>query len=82
MLQQGKWVVDETVWRIINYGIYFQELLAKDLDYTITDAKGPEGQKIKDNIQQDYLKMDIFYQTLNIKSIYQSPKYPVRWGVV
>ena len=50
------------------------------MDYTITDAKGPEGQKIKDNIQQDYLKMDIFYQTLNIKSIYQSPKYPVRFN--
>jgi len=54
----------------------YWELLAKDLDYTFTDAKGPEGLMIKDNIQQDYLKMDIFYQTLNIKSIYQSPKYP------
>ena len=63
---------------MIASGICIQELLAKDLDYTITDATGPEGQKIKDNIQQDYLKMDIFYQTLNIKSIYQSPKYPVR----
>ena len=56
---------------------YFQALLAKDLDYTIEDSQGPEGQKIKDDIQQDHLKMDIFYQTLNVKSISQSAKYPV-----
>ena len=52
-------------------------MLAKDLEYTITDTQGPESQKIKETIQQDYLKMDIFYQTLNVKSISQSAKYPV-----
>ena len=54
-----------------------QDLLAKDLDYTISDTQGPEAQKIKIQIQQDYLKMDIFYQTLNVRSISQSAKYPV-----
>ena len=56
---------------------FFQALLAKDLEYDVSDAQGPEGQKIKTQIQQDYLKMDIFYQTLNVKSISQSAKYPV-----
>ena len=43
----------------------------------VDNTQGPEGQKIKTKIQQDYLKMDIFYQTLNVKSISQSAKYPV-----
>ena len=68
---------NETSFICLCHFIYFQNLLATDLGYTIDNAQGPEGQKIKDDIQQDYLKMDIFYQTLNVKSISQSAKYPV-----
>lgn len=35
-------------------------------------------QRIKDNIQQNFAQASIYYQTLNVRKIEQTPKYSVR----
>ena len=39
--------------------------------------KGPQKDVLKALIQTDYSKLDVFYQTLNVKAITQSPKIAV-----
>ena len=46
-------------------------------DQDILNAKGPEADKIQAEIQQDYTRVDVYFQTLNVRSINQSPTYPV-----
>ena len=54
--------------------------MAKSLGYDLThdDSKGPEGQKVKTAIQEDYTRVDIYYQTLDVKLIRQIPVVSVR----
>ena len=54
--------------------------MANSLEYDLThdDSKGPEGQKVKTEIQEDYARVDIYYQTLDVKLIRQIPVVSVR----
>ena len=54
--------------------------MAKSLGYDLThdDSKGPEGEKVKTAIQEDYTRVDIYYQTLDVKLIRQIPVVSVR----
>ena len=36
---------------------------------------------VKQEIQQDYTRAEIYYQTLNIQAIHQKPKFDVRKSV-
>ena len=42
-----------------------------------TDKEGPEAQKVKTRIQEDYTRVDVYFQTLNVMSMIQSPTMPV-----
>ena len=54
--------------------------MANSLGYELKreDSKGPEGDKVKAKIQQDYARVDIYYQTLDVKLIRQIPVISVR----
>ena len=54
--------------------------MAKSLGYDLThdDSKGPEGEKVKTAIQEDYTRVDIYYQTLDVKLMRQIPVVSVR----
>jgi hypothetical protein len=41
-------------------------------------AQGPAAQAIQEEIQQGFVKADVYYQTLNVRVIEQSEKYTVR----
>ena len=65
---------------MINFVKYsLQQYLAEDLGYDASNLKGPQAATIKAAIQNDYARLDIFYQTLNVKAIEQSPKISVRF---
>ena len=51
--------------------IIMQDEMAEDLGY---DTKNSIHKRL---ITQDYLKVNVFYQTLNVKQIMEDPKYPV-----
>ena len=57
-----------------------QEYLAEDLGYDTSNLVGPQAETIKAAIQNDYARLDVFYQTLNVKAIEQSPKISVRFN--
>lgn len=42
------------------------------------NAKGAEALEIKASIQQNLVKAEVYYQTLNVQSITQKKKYTVR----
>ena len=49
--------------------------------YSDSDLNAPEPPRqaeIQSEIQQDYTRAEIYYQTLNIQTITQSEKYDVR----
>ena len=56
--------------------------MALDLGYDLpqeenTQASSDIAVKIKTKIQNDYVKADIFFQTLNVKSIIERPSMSV-----
>lgn len=52
--------------------------MAIDFGYEITDeTEMPLLDAIQKSIQQDYTRVEIYFQTLNVKSILQSALYPV-----
>lgn len=53
-------------------------IVAKDLGSTLEeeDIMKPSSQKVKSQIQEDYTKVDVYFQTLNVKAIVQSPVVP------
>ena len=51
--------------------------MAEDLGYDMKNYPGPKKANLKALIQTDYSKLDVFYQTLNVKAITQSPKIAV-----
>ena len=51
--------------------IIMQDEMAEDLGY---DTENPLTKRL---VTQDYLKVNVFYQTLNVKQIMEDPKYPV-----
>ena len=55
-------------------------MATQDLGYTLDnkDKKGPDALEIRSGIQEDYTRADIYYQTLNVRSIIQNEAYPVR----
>ena len=60
------------------YQNYLQVDLAIDFGYEITDeTEMPLLDAIQKSIQQDYTRVEIYFQTLNVKSILQSALYPV-----
>ncbi len=44
-------------------------------DTDILAARGPEAELIKQELQQDYTKAEVYFQTLNVQSIVQRAKY-------
>ena len=56
--------------------------LALDLGYSDSDLQGDPIKKAeaKAKVQQDYTRVDVYFQTLNVKSIVQSPTYPVSFN--
>ena len=56
--------------------------LALDLGYSDSDLQGDPIKKAeaKEKVQQDYTRVDVYFQTLNVKSIVQSPTYPVSFN--
>lgn len=54
--------------------------MALDLGYDISnkDIKGKDALETKAKIQENYARVDVYFQTLNVKSIVQSALYPVR----
>ena len=51
--------------------------MAKDLGYDQSMITGPQSANVKSFIQNDYARLDIFYQTLNVKAIEQEPAISV-----
>lgn len=53
--------------------------LALELGYDAATvlADGPEAAGIRESIQQEFVKADIYFQTLNIQTIEQTAKYAV-----
>ena len=49
------------------------------MDYPteVLQAGGPERDKVKSQIQEDYAKADIYFQSLNVQTISQEQKYTV-----
>eukprot|EP00090_Calanus_glacialis_P004580 TRINITY_DN13435_c1_g1_i1.p1 TRINITY_DN13435_c1_g1~~TRINITY_DN13435_c1_g1_i1.p1 ORF type:complete len:302 (-),score=83.60 TRINITY_DN13435_c1_g1_i1:31-864(-) len=59
----------------------YWKLLALDVGtYTPEDINsgGPKGNEIKKTIQQDFTRVEVYYQTLNIQSIVQTEKYDLQ----
>ena len=58
---------------------FLQYDLAIDLGYSNSDLKGSpiKQAEAKAKVQQDYARVDVYFQTLNVKSIVQTPTYPV-----
>jgi len=54
-------------------------MATQDLGYTLDnkDKKGPDALEIRSGIQEDYTRADIYYQTLNVRSIIQNEAYPI-----
>ena len=49
-----------------------------DFGYEMSDEMAMEIQmEIQKSIQEDYTRVEIYFQTLNVKSIIQSALYPV-----
>ena len=55
-------------------------LFALDMGYPQSDilTGGPKQDLIKERIQEDFVKADIYFQTLNVQTIKQEKKYSVR----
>ena len=49
------------------------------MDYSkeILEVDGPKRDMIKSQIQEDYAKADIYFQSLNVQTIAQEKKYSV-----
>jgi hypothetical protein len=49
------------------------------LGYSNSELKGSpiKQAEAKAKVQQDYARVDVYFQTLNVKSIVQTPTYPV-----
>ena len=62
------------------YNSAIQMLFALDLGYPSSDllTGGPKQDLIKQRIQEDFVKADIYFQTLNVQTIKQEKKYSVR----
>ena len=60
---------------------YWFDMATQDLGYSLDnkDKKGPDALEIRSGIQEDYTRADIYYQTLNVRSIIQNEAYPVRF---
>ena len=58
---------------------FLQYDLAIDLGYSNSELKGSpiKQAEAKAKVQQDYARVDVYFQTLNVKSIVQTPTYPV-----
>ena len=52
--------------------------MAIDFGYEMTDEMDMIVlESIQKSIQEDYTKVDVYFQTLNVKSILQTALYPV-----
>ena len=58
----------------------YWEYLALDLGHTAAEISEPRL-GVKQEIQQDYTRAEIYYQTLNIQAIHQKPKFDVSKSV-
>ena len=45
---------------------------------TILETDGPERDLVKSQIQEDFAKADIYFQSLNVQTIAQERKYTVQ----
>jgi hypothetical protein len=48
-------------------------------DETMLFTPGPMQDQIQAYVQQDFVKVDVYYQTLNVQTISQDKKYTVRF---
>ena len=55
-------------------------MATQDLNYILDqkDKNGKDALEIRTGIQEDYTRADVYYQTLNVRSIIQNEAYPVR----
>ena len=58
---------------------YWFDMATGDLNYTLDakDKKGKDALATRTKIQEDYTRADVYYQTLNVRSIIQNPAYPL-----
>ena len=65
--------------KFIPVNAVFQEYLAEDIGYerSVIKARGAEALAIKSLIQEDFVKADVYFQTLNVRAIKQEAKYSV-----
>ena len=55
---------------------YWENLaLANNYSREEITARGPKAAEIRTELQQDYVKADVYYQSLNVQIIRQTPKY-------
>ena len=54
-------------------------MATQDLNYILDqkDKNGKDALEIRTGIQEDYTRADVYYQTLNVRSIIQNEAYPV-----
>ena len=57
--------------------IVSQADFAEDMNYPQQMLNSPERDVIKSEIQQDFAKADIYFQSLNVQTIKQEEKYTV-----
>ena len=59
-------------------------MATQDLNYTLDekDKKGKNALATKAQIQEDYTRADVYYQTLNVRSIIQNEAYPVKLHII
>ena len=62
---------------------YWFDMATQDLNYTLDakDKKGPDALAKRAEIQEDYTRADVYYQTLNVRSIVQNEAYPVSYCI-
>ena len=56
----------------ICFSQYDMAISLQEIDDTI-ERQSKEGEKAKIEIQHDYARVDVYFQTLNVKKIEQSP---------
>ena len=58
---------------------YWFDMATQDLNYILDqkDKNGKDALEIRTGIQEDYTRADVYYQTLNVRSIIQNEAYPV-----
>ncbi len=47
-------------------------------DQEYIEARGPKATEIKEKVQEEFVKLEVYFQSLNVQTITQTAKYTVR----